>query len=325
MDDWHPEPLTVEEPSDSFQPPTIIGAPTLRPKVLPAGHTEPTTVINLASANFSGLVDNERIKEKAIECLRGYGVGSCGPPGFYGTFDVHMQLEKSLAQFLGVEASVIYAHAFSTVASVLAAFAKRGDIIVADRGVNFAIQRGIQISRSTVYWYDHNDLEDLERVLRRIQNDHRRKPLTRRFIVTEALFEMDGQVVDLHRLLELKQSFKYRLVLDETWSFGVLGEAGRGITEAFDVPGSDVDIIMGSMANALCTSGGFCAGSAEICAHQVCSTSSRVTESRLINSFFFPAHQLSGLCLLSCAASSSCSLLHRGSSLPRHTYAGFTK
>lgn len=250
-------------------PPTIVGAPTLHPKVLTPGSTEPTTVVNLASANFSGLAGNEHIKSKAIECLRGYGVGSCGPPGFYGTFDVHIQLERSLAQFLGVEAAIIYSHSFSTVSSVIPAFAKRGDIIVADRGCNFAIQKGIMISRSTVYWYDHNDMDDLERVLRRVQSDHRRKPLTRRFIVSEALFEMDGQVVDLHRLLELKQAFKFRLILDETWSFGVLGEAGRGITEAFDVPGTDVDIILGSMATGLCGSGGFCAGSFEICEHQV--------------------------------------------------------
>lgn len=250
-------------------PPTIVGAPTLHPKVLTPGSTAPTSVLNLASANFSGLAGNEHIKSKAIECLRGYGVGSCGPPGFYGTFDVHIQLERSLAQFLGVEAAIIYSHSFSTLSSVIPAFAKRGDIIVADRGINFAIQKGIMISRSTVYWYDHNDLDDLERVLRRVQSDHRKKPLTRRFIVSEALFEMDGQVVDLHRLLELKQAYKFRLVLDETWSFGVLGEAGRGITEAFDVPGTDVDIILGSMANGLCSSGGFCAGSFEICEHQV--------------------------------------------------------
>lgn len=269
VDDWHPEPLTVEDPQDQYEPPTIVGTPTLHPKVLVSGKTDPISAVNLASSNFSGLAGNEHIKDKAIECLRSYGVGSCGPPGFYGTFDVHINLEKSLAQFLGVEAAIIYTQGFSTVSSVIPAFAKRGDIIVADRGVNFAIQKGIQISRCTVYWYDHNDMDDLERVLRKVQSDNRRKPLTRRFIVSEALFEMDGQVVDLPRLLELKVAFKYRLVLDETWSFGILGEAGRGITEAFDVPGTDVDIIVGSMAVGLCASGGFCAGSLEICSHQV--------------------------------------------------------
>ncbi len=76
-------------------------------------------------------MNREQIKEKAIEALRKYGVGSCGPPGFYGTIDVHMQLEHKLAEFFGSEAAIIYSQGFSTIASCIPAFAKRGDIIVA--------------------------------------------------------------------------------------------------------------------------------------------------------------------------------------------------
>lgn len=119
------------------------------------------------------------------------------------SLDVHQTLERDLADFLGAEAAIIYSQGFSTVSSVIPAFCKRGDIIVADRGVNFAIQKGIQISRSTVRWYDHNDLKSLEDVLDSVEKERkkRRGPLTRRFIITEGIFEKDGAMTDLPKLV----------------------------------------------------------------------------------------------------------------------------
>lgn len=155
------------------------------------------TVINLASYNFYNFVGNEHIKEKAIQTLRTYGVGPCGPPQFYGTQDVHMKTEADIASCLGTEGCIVYAQAFSTISSVIPAFSKRGDIIVADKAVNYAIRKGLQICRSTIRWYEHNDMEDLERVLQKIVKEQARKPLTRRFIVTEGLFETVGDCVDL--------------------------------------------------------------------------------------------------------------------------------
>ena len=102
----------------------------------------------------------------------------------------------------------MYAQAFSTISSVIPAFSKRGDIIVADRAVNYAIRKGIQISRSTVRWYDHNDVEDMERVLDKVVREQRKKPLTRRFIVTEGLFENVGDMVDLPKIVRLSQGYQ---------------------------------------------------------------------------------------------------------------------
>jgi serine palmitoyltransferase len=174
------------------------------------------TMTNLASYNFLNFGNLERIRNKAVDILHDYGVGACGPPGFYGTLgtsihrydvdniDVHTQVEVDIARFLGVEAAIIYAQAFSTISSVIPDFSKRGDIIVADKGVNFAIQKGLQISRSTVRWFEHNDIDDLERVLEEIKDEHTRsrKPLTRRFIVTEGLSENFGDIVDLPRVVQ---------------------------------------------------------------------------------------------------------------------------
>lgn len=144
---------------------------------------------------------NEVLKEKAIQTLHTYGVGPCGPPGFYGTIDVHLKTEADIAAHLGAAACIVYAQAFSTAPSVIPAFSKRGDIIVADRAISFAIRKGLQISRSTVRWYEHNDMEDLKRVLEKIVKEQAKKPLTRRFIVTEGLFENTGEVADLPALV----------------------------------------------------------------------------------------------------------------------------
>jgi len=159
------------------------------------------TVTNLASYNFYNFVGNEVLKEKAIQTLRTYGVGPCGPPGFYGTQDVHMKTEADVAAHLGVPACIIYAQSFSTISSVIPSFCKRGDFIVADKAVNFSVRKGIQISRSNVRWYEHNDMEDLERVLQKVRKEQAKKPLTRRFIITEGMFENIGDVSDLPKLV----------------------------------------------------------------------------------------------------------------------------
>ncbi|KJA21307.1 hypothetical protein HYPSUDRAFT_203077 [Hypholoma sublateritium FD-334 SS-4] len=270
VDEWTPEPLgaplSPSEESDLAALPIIAGPNGPKPKLLATGKV----ATNLASFNFTGLAGNEHIKQRAIETLRKYGLGSCGPPGFYGTLDVHMQLESDIADFLGTEAAILYSQGFSTISSVIPAFCKRGDIIVADRAVNFAIQKGIQISRSTIRWFDHNDLGSLEEVLLSIDKERkkRRSPLTRRFIITEGIFQKDGVMVDLPKLIELKYKYKYRLILDETYSFGSVGRTGRGLTELYNVPASKVDMLLGSCATGLASAGGFCAGSRTVVDHQ---------------------------------------------------------
>ena len=205
-----------------------------------------------------------------------------------------MKTEADIATHLGSAACIVYAQAFSTISSVIPAFSKRGDIIVADKAVGYAVKKGIQISRSTVRWYEHNDMDDLKRVLEKIIKEQANKPLTRRFIVTEGLFENTGDMADLPALvsgtntwkkpelqlhdfcsttliackIEFRQRYKFRLVLDESWSYGVLGRTGRGLTEHQNVDPLLVDMIIGSLAGPLCAGGGFCAGSADIVEHQ---------------------------------------------------------
>ncbi|KAI0708671.1 serine palmitoyltransferase [Earliella scabrosa] len=303
VEEWTPEPLaqplTAEEQADLASVPVIVGPTGPKPKIAPN-----KTVINLASYNFTGLTGNEDIKASAVEIVRNYGLGSCGPPGFYGTQDIHIKLEQDIADFLGTEASIIYSQAFSTISSVIPAFAKRGDVIVADRGVNFAIQKGLQISRCTIRWYDHNDMDSLEHVLETVEKERRKRkaPLTRRFIVTEGIFDHDGAMSDLPKLVELKKKYKYRLILDESISFGSVGRTGRGLTELYNVPASEVDMLVGSLATGLAACGGFCAGSHIVVNHQ------RINGTSFVFSAAMPA-------ALAGAASEGISLLRNTPSL----------
>lgn len=296
IDDWAPEPLVSEqtalEEAESDKLPVIVG-PT-GPKVkLSTGRT----VTNLASYNFYNFNANEQIKEKAIQTLRTYGVGPCGPPQFYGTQDVHVKAEADISNYLGTEGCIIYAQAFSTISSVIPAFCKRGDVIIADEAVNYSIRKGLQASRSNIKWFKHGDFDELERAMKSIVVEQAKaKKLTRRFVVTEGLFETCGDETNLPRLVELKARYKFRIMLDETWSFGVLGRTGRGLTEAQNVDPQQVDMIIGSLSGPLCAGGGFCAGAKDVVEHQ------RITSSAYTYSAALPA-------MLAMTASETVSLL----------------
>ncbi|CAK3821350.1 serine palmitoyl transferase subunit [Lecanosticta acicola] len=266
IDEWTPEPLVEEQPE--------------RMKLaqnLPVLHREAPTgpktklcdgriVTNLANYNHYNFSNDPAFVDAAVATIRDYGVGPCSAPGFIGTFDVHTKLESDIAAHFGTEDTVVYSQSFSTISSVISAFCKRGDIIVADRAVNFSIRKGIQASRSIVRWYEHNDMEDLDRVLAKLVSE--RRPLTRRFIITEGLSENVGDMADVPRLLELKHKYKFRLVLDETWSYGILGRTGRGVTELQNVDATNIDIIVGSLAGAMASGGGFCTGYRIMVEHQ---------------------------------------------------------
>lgn len=267
VEDWTPEPLAGEqtewEKLENDRIPVIIGPAAPKTKL-----QNGRTVTNLASYNHYNFASNPELTAKAVNTVRTYGVGPCSPPGFYGTQDVHMKSEADIAAHLGMPACIIYAQSFSTISSVIPAFSKRGDIIVADKAVNYPIRKGLQISRSTVRWYEHNDMEDLERVLAKVVKEGQGKPLTRRFIVTEGLFENAGDVVNLPNLIELKFKYKFRIILDETWSYGILGRTGKGVTEHQNVDPNNVDMIIGGLAGCMSSGGGFCASNEEIVEHQ---------------------------------------------------------
>ncbi|NWU16340.1 SPTC1 palmitoyltransferase, partial [Cephalopterus ornatus] len=228
--------------------------------------------INFASFNFLGLLDNEKVKSAAQASLKKYGVGTCGPRGFYGTFDVHLELEERLAKFMRTEEAIIYSYGFATIASAIPAYSKRGDIVFVDEAACFAIQKGLQASRSNIKLFKHNDMADLERLLKEQETEDQKNPrkarVTRRFIVVEGLYMNTGDICPLPELIKLKYKYKVRIFLEESLSFGVLGEHGRGITEHFGINIDDIDLISANMENSLASIGGFCCGRSFIIDHQ---------------------------------------------------------
>lgn len=229
-------------------------------------------VLNLASNNFLQLAARPDVVELAKKTIKNYGVGACGPAGFYGNQDVHYNLEYTLAEFFGTEDAVLYGQDFCVAPSVLPAFTKRGDLIVADNKVSLSLQNALQLSRSTVYYYEHNDMESLESLLKELTEAEKRERLpaiSRKFIMTEGLFHNSGDIPPLPTLLSLKNKYKFRLFIDETFSLGVLGPTGRGLAEHFNMErASSIDVTIGSMATAFGSSGAFALGDHIMSHHQ---------------------------------------------------------
>ncbi|CAH8456656.1 unnamed protein product [Schistosoma turkestanicum] len=228
--------------------------------------------LNFATLNFLNFVGDSDLSNVAIEHLKKYGVGSCGPRGFYGTFDVHLELENKLAEFLGVEKAVIYSYGAATFSSAIPSYSKRTDVIFADERISHATYLGLVASRSHVRFFRHNNMEHLEQLLiaqeKRDKEEPKRALLTRRFFVVEGIYFNSGEICPLSELVALKYKYKVRILLDETISFGVLGKTGRGVTEYYGVNVEDIDLISGSLETALGVCGGFCAGSQYVVGHQ---------------------------------------------------------
>jgi len=229
--EWEPEPLVpkLKEHEEGFKTKVLTGASGIHATV------DGRTVLNLASANMLCLGGTADMTETARDTIEKYGVGSCGPRGFYGTIDVHLQLEDQLAQFMGTDECIIYSFDIATVASIVPAFASRKDIIIADECCSFPIQQGIELSRASVHYFKHNDVADLERILISVDESERKqkKPLNRRLIIVEGIYATRGDMAPLDKIYEIKEKYKYRLLVEESFSFGVLGRTGRGACEHF--------------------------------------------------------------------------------------------
>lgn len=232
------------------------------------------TVLNFGTSDFLGRsASDSLIKEAAVKALDKYGCGSCGPRGFYGTVDVHLELESAISAFIGTDDAILYSDGASTVSSTVAAFAKRGDLIVADEGIYEPLMTGVSLSRANVKWFKHNDMSDLQRVLVQVQESDRKLGRKmndqRRFLVVEGLYKNTGKIAPLDELIKLKEKYFFRLILDESNSFGVLGKTGRGVTELFGKQlMRDVEITTISLENAVGSIGGVTVGSEEVVDHQ---------------------------------------------------------
>ncbi|XP_015601770.1 serine palmitoyltransferase 1 [Cephus cinctus] len=266
--EWQPEPLV---------PKTEKNHPSLTPKHITSRVGKRIIVngkdcLNLGTHNYLGFLENKEIQEKAVATIKKYGVGSCGPRGFYGTVDVHLELEERLANFMEMEEAIVYSYGFSTTASAISAYCKRNDLVFTDEKVNFAIQKGLDASRSNIKYFQHNDVQDLESLLIKQAELDTKNPKKatrrRRFLIVEGIYTNTGQICPLPELVTLCRKYKLRIFVDESISFGTLGKCGKGVTEHFGVPRHEVDMIIGSLEGTIGSIGGFCVGSSFVIEHQ---------------------------------------------------------
>ena len=185
--------------------------------------------------------------------------------GFYGTVDLHKYLEKDIASFLKTDDAIVYSDAEATICSVIPSFVKRGDLLIMDDGCADAIVLGSTLARCKSMFFAHNDPTDLKRVLQDIQKGDvrakRSSDCQRRYVAIEGLFRNTGDITRLPEILKLCKEFCIRLILDESYSIGVLGKTGRGVTEHYGIDIMEVDIICGSLSNTLGSVGGYSTGS----------------------------------------------------------------
>lgn len=145
-------------------------------------------------------------------------------------------------------------------------------VIFSDEAVNFAIQKGLDASRSRVKYFKHNDVQHLEELLELVEQEEAKNPklakTTRKFLIVEGIYFNTGQIVALAPIINLKERFKFRLFMDESVSLGVLGKTGKGVCELFQIDVSEIDLIMATLENALGSIGGFCVGTSYVVEHQ---------------------------------------------------------
>jgi len=240
--------------------------------------TTTTTTTTISAINFATLdclasSSSPTLRTVARNALSHYGCGSCGPRGFYGTIDAHLEVESAMSAFLGTEGAILYSDGASAATSTLAAFAKRGDLLIVDEGVNEALLVGVTLSRANVRYFRHNNMRDLRRVLEKIKTHdetcHRHSADQRRFLIVEGLYRNWGTIAPLDEIVKLKEEFCYRLILDDTHGMGVLGTTGRGTLEHFGLrPMMNAEIITFSLEYSFGSVGGMTVGCEEVVDHQ---------------------------------------------------------
>ncbi|MDW7679328.1 MAG: aminotransferase class I/II-fold pyridoxal phosphate-dependent enzyme, partial [bacterium] len=214
--------------------------------------------IMIGSNNYLGLTQDPRIKEAAIDALETFGSGCTGSRFLNGTLILHEELEEKLAHFVKKEVALVFSTGFQTNQGTIASLVGKDDLILGDRENHASILEGCRLSFGKTYKYKHNDMNDLERLLKNIDSNTGGK-----LVVSDGVFSMGGDIVNLDHLVELKKKYNFRLMLDDAHSCGVLGKYGRGTGEHFDLE-DDVDLIMGTFSKSFASLGGFIAGEAKV-------------------------------------------------------------
>ena len=214
-------------------------------------------VLMFGSNAYLGLTNHPKVKEAAIEAVKKYGTGCAGSRFLNGTLDLHIQLEKRLAEFVGKEDAIVYSTGFQVNLGVVSCLTGREDYILWDELDHASIIEGHRLSFSTKLKYKHNDMESLEKQLQKCDPDKVK------LIVTDGVFSMEGDVAKLPEIVALAKKYNASVMVDEAHGIGVFGRQGRGTCDHFDVS-QDVDLIMGTFSKSFASIGGFIAADESI-------------------------------------------------------------
>jgi glycine C-acetyltransferase len=215
-------------------------------------------VLNFCSNNYLGLANHPDIVAAARKAVDGMGVGPAAVRSIAGTMSLHVELEKRLAAFKGVEAAITFQSGFTANLATIPALVSKEDVIFSDRLNHASIIDGCRLSGAKIIAYEHNDVHSLEEQIKANLSQFRRA-----LIVTDGVFSMDGDIAPLPAIYEVAKKYDILLMVDDAHGEGVLGKGGRGIVDHFGLHGK-VDVEVGTLSKAFGVVGGLVAGNAVI-------------------------------------------------------------
>lgn len=214
-------------------------------------------VLMFGSNAYTGLPGDQRIIDAGIKALQQYGSGCAGSRFLNGTLDIHVKLEKELAEYIGKDESLCFSTGFTVNSGVIPSLLTREDYIICDDRDHASIVDGRRLSFARALKYKHNDMEDLERQLQKCT------PESVKLIVVDGVFSMEGDLANLPEIVRLKHKYNAVLMVDEAHGLGVFGREGRGVCDHFGLT-DQVDLIMGTFSKSLASIGGFIAANKTI-------------------------------------------------------------
>ncbi|KAL7414894.1 pyridoxal phosphate-dependent transferase [Mrakia frigida] len=224
---------------------------------------EKTRCLNISSYNYLGFAAATGGCADAVEeSIRRYGVSAGGPRLDAGTLDLHLQAEQLVARFTGKEDAMVVSMGFATNSTTLPALVGKGCLVISDELNHSSIRFGTRLSGAAVRSFKHNDMGELEKLLREVisQGQPRtHRPWKKILVIVEGIYSMEGNLVDLPMLIKLKAKYKFYLYVDEAHSIGGLGPNGRGVCDYFGIHPSNVDILMGTLTKSFGAAGGYIA------------------------------------------------------------------
>lgn len=209
-------------------------------------------VIMLGSNSYLGLTSHPEVKEAAKNAIELHGTGCAGSRFLNGTLDLHEELEKKLAKFVGKEDAIIYSTGFFANQGAISALISRNDVVFIDKLDHASIVDGTRLGFGEIVRFKHNDIEQLDKLMAKY-------PDKGKLVVVDGVYSMDGDIAPLPDLIKVCKKHGARLYVDDAHSLGVLGKNGRGTADHFGCT-DDVDIIMGTFSKSLAAQGGFVAG-----------------------------------------------------------------